>query len=105
MRSVLDELTSVTSQSLRLSRENVSLAAEVLELAEEARKDKDQALEDPTHSQQIAELKEQVQVSRRRWRVMKGTTSAIVAGSGLDWARDDDLRALVMDEDDDDDGE
>jgi hypothetical protein len=29
---------------------------------------------------------------------MKNIASAVIAGSGVDWARDDQLRALVLDE-------
>nr|5Z08_D Chain D, Cenp-H [Thermothielavioides terrestris NRRL 8126] len=35
--------------------------------------------------------------NRRRWRIMKGAASAIVAGSGIDWVRDERLRDLVLD--------
>lgn len=46
---------------------------------------------------EIATLEHQVRASRQRWRVMKGAASAIVAGSGIEWVRDERLRDLVLD--------
>lgn len=100
-RGVLDDLTSVAAQGLRIARENVGLAAEVLRLAEETRRGGERAVEDPEQVAEIERLEAEVRASRQRWRVMKGTTSAVVAGSGVDWARDAGLRALVVDEDED----
>lgn len=45
----------------------------------------------------MARLQGELKASRQRWKVMKGTASAVVAGSGVDWARDDELREMVLD--------
>jgi hypothetical protein len=101
LRQTLDQITEVESQSLRLSKQNVGLASQVIDLAEEANKHKTVPIEDPEQAAQIAELEQQVKTSRQRWRVMKATASAIVAGSGVDWTGDKQLRSIVLDEDDD----
>lgn len=97
----VDEILRVEGESLRLSRQNVDLASQVLALAEEANKSKTEPVEDPNHAQEIARLEAEVKASRQRWRVMKATASAMVAGSGVDWAADEELRAVVLDEDED----
>ena len=79
----------------------MQLAAEVLQLAAEAGKNKAQPITDPAQAAEIAELEARLKASRQRYRVAKGTASAIVAGSGVDWARDDDLRSIVLDAEED----
>ncbi|KAK8045505.1 hypothetical protein PG993_005529 [Apiospora rasikravindrae] len=102
LRTTLDDLTETEAKVLRLSRENADLASQVLELAAQEKRQRDEALiSDPAHREEIARLEAEVRTSHRRWRVMKGTASAIVAGSGVDWAQDEGLRKLVLDEDED----
>ncbi|KAI0187337.1 centromere protein H (CENP-H)-domain-containing protein [Xylaria flabelliformis] len=96
--SLLSDLTDVESRSLRLSRENVALAGRLLHLAKQTDQGKAELLtSDSDHAAEIAELEAKLKGSRRRWRVLKGTASAIVAGSGIDWARDAELRDIVLD--------
>ncbi|RYP89220.1 hypothetical protein DL770_004518 [Monosporascus sp. CRB-9-2] len=107
LRALLDELAEVEGRSLRLGRENADLAAEALRLAGEANRRNNGTGEpwadaDPDLAAEIVELEAQVRASRKRWRVVKGTASAFVAGSGVDWARDAELRDIVLDAEDDD---
>ncbi|KAI1752515.1 centromere protein H (CENP-H)-domain-containing protein [Xylaria castorea] len=96
--SLLSDLTDVESRSLRLSRENVALAKRLLHLAKQTDQGKAEFLtSDSDHAAEIAGLEAELKGSRRRWRVLKGTASAIVAGSGIDWARDAELRDIVLD--------
>ncbi|KAI2628314.1 centromere protein H (CENP-H)-domain-containing protein [Xylaria nigripes] len=98
LHSLIDDLKDVESRSLRLSRENVSLAERLLELARQTDQGKAELLSgDSEHSTTITGLEAEVKDSRQRWRVLKGTASAIVAGSGVDWARDGELRDIVLD--------
>ncbi|KAI1503753.1 centromere protein H (CENP-H)-domain-containing protein [Biscogniauxia marginata] len=100
LRGVLDEIASLEGHSLRLGRENVSLASQLLELADKSRRDKAAALVD---NPEITALEAEVRQSRQRWRVLKGAASAVVAGSGVDWARDPELKDMVLDAEGDDD--
>ncbi|KAH7026668.1 centromere protein H (CENP-H)-domain-containing protein [Microdochium trichocladiopsis] len=102
LREILDSATAVEIQFATVSRENVTLAAQVLELAAEAAKNKSQPVTDPAQAAEIAELEVRMKASRQRFRVAKGTASAIVAGSGVDWARDPELRSIVLDAEEDD---
>jgi hypothetical protein len=94
-------LTVTESEHIVASRKNVELAATMIALAEEANTQKKEDIQDPAVREQVAELEEALNISRQRWRIMKGTASAIVSGSGIDWARDEALRELVMDVDED----
>ncbi|KAI1822415.1 centromere protein H (CENP-H)-domain-containing protein [Xylaria intraflava] len=96
--SVLDDLQDIERRSLHLSTENVALAERLLDLAKQTDQGKTELLSgDSEHSATIARLEGEVKTSRQRWRVLKGTASAIVAGSGVDWASDAELRDIVLD--------
>lgn len=98
-RRVLGQLTEAESETLRAARRNRELAAEILRLTrEEADRGRAGAAgADPAAEGQIAELEKKLAASMQRWRVMKGTASGIVAGSGADWAADPALREVVLD--------
>ncbi|ETS86914.1 hypothetical protein PFICI_00742 [Pestalotiopsis fici W106-1] len=100
-KQINEEIMDVRSRTLQLSRQNVDLASQVLSLAGEAEERKAAAVEDTEQAEEIAQLEQEVKASRQRWRVMKATASAIVAGSGVDWAADEQLKSIVLDEDDD----
>ena len=46
---------------------------------------------------QLDTLQVDTKEARRRLRIVKSVVAAVVAGSGIDWARDDELRDLVLD--------
>ncbi|KAI1816470.1 centromere protein H (CENP-H)-domain-containing protein [Poronia punctata] len=98
LQSVLADLTDVEGRSLFLSRENISLAQRLLDLTKQTEQGTAESLAGGSeYTSQISDLEVEVKASRRRWRVLKGTASAIVAGSGVDWARDAELRDIVLD--------
>ncbi|TEA15997.1 hypothetical protein C8034_v001035 [Colletotrichum sidae] len=101
IRKTVDSLTEVEAESLRVGRRNVELTAEILQLAEEAEKRKAGETDDPAVQMETARLRGGLKASRQRWKVMKGTASAVVAGSGVDWARDESLRDIVLDPEED----
>ncbi|KEY70057.1 hypothetical protein S7711_07844 [Stachybotrys chartarum IBT 7711] len=90
------ELTKVQSETIRVACTNVELAAEVIALAEQVQQTKTGHVEDAATRADLAQLEADVKASQRRWRIMKGVASGIVAGSGIDWARDDELCSIVL---------
>lgn len=93
----LNELTTVQSETMRISRQNVELTAELLKLAEEVKQKKLGPNDNPKAKQEQEALEAKLKESKQRWRVMKGVASGIVVGSGVDWAQDDGLRQTVLD--------
>ncbi|KAM0514859.1 hypothetical protein ACHAPE_006535 [Trichoderma viride] len=102
MTKLRDDLTDVQVQSIRVCRQNMELTSELFALAEQAKQKKAVRVDDPRVQQEIAKLTREVKTSRQRWRVMKGVASGVVAGSGVDWAKDEDLRNIVLDPEDED---
>ena len=99
--SVRNELKNVESEHMITARENAELASTMLALAEKANTQRKEDISDPKMRQQLDELEVSMKASRQKWRIMKGTASATVAGSGLDWARDPRLLEIVLDNDGD----
>lgn len=101
IRELLDETTTVQGEALKVSRTNVQLASEVLELAAKVSKQKEEPLKNTEVDAELQKLQEELRLARQKWLVMKGTASAIVSGSGVDWARDPELLEVVLDPEDD----
>lgn len=72
---------------------------------EETKSRPEERIDDPKIRTKLEKLKEEARNSRLKWRVMKSVVSATIAGSGLNWALDDELRDLVLDDEEDDEDE
>lgn len=97
MLAARNELINVGSQNRVIARENAELATKMLALAEEANTQSKESISDPKFRRQLEDLEAEMKISRQRWRIMKGTASATIAGSGVDWARDPTLLDIVLD--------
>lgn len=92
-----EELKRVESEHMITAQKNVELSTRMLALAAEANTQKKEDINDPRVRRQLEELEADLKTSRQRWRIMKGTASATIAGSGVDWARDPKLLEIVLD--------
>ncbi|KAH8789301.1 centromere protein H (CENP-H)-domain-containing protein [Hyaloscypha finlandica] len=97
--STRNELKNVESEHMVTARKNAELATMMLALAEEADTKRKEDIDDPKARQQLDELEVKMKTGRQRWRIMKETASATIAGSGIDWARDPKLLEIVLDND------
>jgi hypothetical protein len=70
-------------------------------LADEVNTHKKEDIKDAKARQQLDELEASMKISRQRWRIMKGTASATIVGSGVDWARNPKLLEIVLDPEND----
>ncbi|PVH87330.1 hypothetical protein DL98DRAFT_545063 [Cadophora sp. DSE1049] len=100
-RSVRDQLTKVEMENAAIARKNTDLVAKMLALADEANVQRKEDIEDLKLRSQLDELESEMKISRQKWRIMKGTASSTIAGSGVDWTRDSKLRDIVLDNDGD----
>jgi hypothetical protein len=96
---VQKEHAKIESEHIAVAKRNVELSTTMLALAERANTSKKEDINDPRIREQLDELEMEMKTSRQRWRIMKGTTSATIVGSGVDWARDATLLGYVLDED------
>lgn len=97
--STRSDLRTVESEHAIKARENAELAGRMLALAEEANMQKKEDITDSKARIQLEDLEQEVKTSRQRWRIMKGTASGTIVGSGVDWTRDPRLLEIVLDDD------
>ncbi|TGO43037.1 hypothetical protein BHYA_0004g01640 [Botrytis hyacinthi] len=101
IQSSREELMRESNENIITGRKNIELATEMLTLAEEANSQGKENIQDPDIRAQLDELEGAMKNSRQRWRIMKNTASAVIVGSGIDWARDPKLLEIVLDDDGD----
>lgn len=99
--SVQKTVGTTAQANVVASRKNRELAAIMLELAEEMKAQTAKDIEDPRLREQVSAVEKEVKDSRRRMKVLKGVLSAMIVGSGINWAADENLTELVMDDEDD----
>ncbi|KAH6719083.1 centromere protein H (CENP-H)-domain-containing protein [Leptodontidium sp. MPI-SDFR-AT-0119] len=101
VRSAEDQLIEAQKENVKIARKNAELAAKMLALADEANVQRKEDIEDFKLRRQLDELEGEMKLSRQKWRIMKETASATIAGSGVDWISDLKLRGIVMGDDGD----
>ena len=89
-----------SAENIRAMEKNRALTTTLLALTKKVQAQRDEAAKDPSFGAQLDGLRNEAATARQRWRIMKSVVAAIIAGSGVDWARDDTLRDLVLDEED-----
>ncbi|KAF7714392.1 Uncharacterized protein PECH_008758 [Penicillium ucsense] len=97
---ILRQLDDLKIANLTINQENQELVRELLELTKQDSSWRER-LGDAELELQLNRCEAEYRRSKAKWDAMKNIASAIVVGSGLDWANDDALRALVLDESDD----
>ncbi len=85
-----------------MAQKNAELSRRMLTLAEEANALRREDIDDPKVRLELDNLEAEMRISRQRFRIMKGTASATIVGSGVDWARDPKLLEVVLDDDEND---
>jgi predicted nucleic acid-binding Zn-ribbon protein len=99
---VTQRATSTAAQANAVaSRKNRELAATMLSLAQEMKAQSAKDIEDPRLRDQVSAMEKELRESRRRMKTLKGVLSAMIVASGINWAADEGLTELVMDDEDD----
>ncbi|KAF2033733.1 hypothetical protein EK21DRAFT_108861 [Setomelanomma holmii] len=106
--SLTTKLTSIQRASslaqqanIIANRKNKELSQTMLALAEEMKAQSAKDIEDPRLRDQVGAVEKESKESRRRMKTLKGILSAMIVGSGINWAADADLTELVMEDEDD----
>ncbi|KAE8351733.1 centromere protein H (CENP-H)-domain-containing protein [Aspergillus coremiiformis] len=100
LNSTLKKLSNNEVENLQLHQKNKELVQELLGLTQNDESWKEK-LDDMNVKTQLEQAKADHQKSKAKWETMKSIASAIVVGSGVNWAEDEELVTLVLDESDD----
>jgi hypothetical protein len=102
LASTISTLKATESQNMIAMHENQALTAELLSMAAEMKSVKTEDIQDSKLREQVRKLEEDVRRQKTRWRIIKNVLSAVIVGSGLDWAGNEELRAVVLMDDEED---
>lgn len=80
---------------------NRNLSKTMLALVEVVKSQSVEDIEDSRLRDQISAVERELKESRRRMKTLKGILSAMIVGTGINWAADESLVELVLDDDDD----
>ena len=98
LQSLSKQVAVLSADNMRAMGKNRALTATLLSLAKRVQAQQDEVLKDARFSLQLDGLRDDTATARQRWRIMKSVVAAVIAGSGVDWAQDDNLRDLVLDD-------
>lgn len=108
VHSYLTSKLAATSQAVGVAEQgnmeenarNQALAKTLLELTSAMKTQSKNDIQDPQLRNKVEGVEKEVKESRRRMRNLKCILSAMIVGSGIDWAEDEVFRELVMDDED-----
>lgn len=95
----MEKLRLLETENMLLARTNTELTSSMLRLVEISNSRINEANESPQSLQELEKIKQELKLSRRKWRTIKAIVSGAIVGSGVDWARDPELLQIVLDED------
>ena len=98
VNATANALTAARAESLKAARANRERAVRVLALAEQTKPGGEESIEDPEQRAQLDALRQDTRAARRQYRSVKSVVGAMVAASGVDWAEDEELKELVLDD-------
>jgi len=96
----METLTATETERIITFRINQQLTTDLLGLTDQLKAQGIDEISDPELRQTLVKLQGDTKEAKRRWRIMKSLVSAVIAGSGVDWAHSDILRDLVLDDED-----
>ncbi|KAJ4335788.1 hypothetical protein N0V87_005903 [Didymella glomerata] len=94
-------LVTTEQTNIVANQKNRELSKTMLALAEATKAQSAEDIEDPKLREQIKTVDKELKESRRRMKTLKGILSAMIVGSGINWAADGSLTELVLDDEDD----
>lgn len=98
LQGVLNKTTATELESINFMRRNQELTSTLLGLTSQLQTQDVNSFDNDELRSQLKTQQEGTKESKRRWRIVKSLLAAVIAGSGIDWAHDDDLRELVLDD-------
>ncbi|UPX14663.1 uncharacterized protein EKO05_0005138 [Ascochyta rabiei] len=93
-------LVAAEQANMVANQKNRALSKTMLALAEAIKSQSTEDIEDARLREQIRSAEKELKESRRRAKTLKGVLSAMIVGSGINWAADEKLTELVIDDED-----
>ena len=91
-------MTKVETDNIVILEKNHNLAASLVNLTEQIQAQRITAIKVSDLIDQAERSKLDHETAKKLWRTMKSVVAAIIAGSGINWARNGELKRLVLNE-------
>lgn len=98
LHSTFKALTMTEAQNIEAMEKNRKLTTTLMELTNQMRAQQVSTINESQLSDQLEKVRDDTRTARRRCKIMKSLVAAVIVGSGIDWARNDELRSVVIDE-------
>lgn len=98
----MKDTVRVEAENIRTMERNRELATTLLDITSRGQDLRNKVSQDSGTRAQLDRLAGETATARKRWRTMKSVVGAVVAGSGVDWARNDTLKDVVLDDEQED---
>ncbi|TQS37149.1 hypothetical protein Golomagni_02387 [Golovinomyces magnicellulatus] len=95
----LEKLRLLETENMLIARMNTELTSTMLRLVETSNSRITEANQSSQSLQELEKIKQELRLSRQKWKTIKAIVSGAIVGSGIDWARDPKLLQIVLDED------
>lgn len=96
--SCLENQSNAEVKNIQAISENRDLVQVLLELTSKSNDIEKQDIEDPKLKEELRALEQENKTKRAEYTTLKKVLSAAIVGSGLDWASDEKLLDLVLDD-------
>lgn len=100
LNSTLKALTLAEAENIGALEKNRKLAKSLLGLISQLKSQREAALHEADSGVRLDKLKDESRTAERRCKIMKSFVSAVIVGSGVDWARNEELRQAIIHEED-----
>lgn len=98
LNSRLKAFTFLEAQNIRLIEKNRELSSSMVEITDQIREQQSNAINSSDLGDRLKTLQSETKLAKKRWRIMKSLVAGTVVGSGINWANDETLKTLVIDE-------
>lgn len=100
LNSTLKAITTAEAESIAALEKNRKLTKSLFGVISQLKSQREVALHEADSGVLFDKLKDEARTAERRWKIMKSFVSAVIVGSGVDWARNEELRQAVVHEED-----
>lgn len=98
LHSTSNVLTMTKSQNIMALEKNRKLTATLMEVTSHMKAQRVSAINESKLRTQLEKFQDDSKIAKKRWKIMKSLVAAVIVGSGVDWARNEELRQVVIDE-------
>jgi small-conductance mechanosensitive channel len=101
LNSSTHALNAAERRNIAANKKNSELSQTLLALAQELKAQKLEDIENPQLRDQVKAVEKELKELRRKTKSLKGLVSGTIVGSGINWADDEVLCELVLDDEED----